>query len=50
MALVCGVRFRGAGKVYHFDPLDVPVQWLIMSLLLPPVATKWGRSPRRRMT
>lgn len=25
MALVCGVRFRGAGKVYHFDPLDVPV-------------------------
>lgn len=25
MALVCGVRFRGAGKVYHFDPRDVPV-------------------------
>lgn len=25
MALVCGVRFRGAGKAYYFDPGDISV-------------------------
>jgi len=28
MPLVCGVSFRGAGKVYHFDPGELPVALL----------------------
>ncbi|MHB1316990.1 MAG: PSP1 domain-containing protein [Anaerolineae bacterium] len=26
MPLVCGVRFRGAGKVYHFGTADLPIE------------------------
>ncbi|NLT73839.1 MAG: stage 0 sporulation family protein [Chloroflexi bacterium] len=34
MPLVCGVRFRGTGKVYHFSPGDLSIDnedWVIVS-------------------